>query len=81
MSHGKSKVRRETTPGAKEQQLNLLNRQIAESIKPKLPEGAGYALLVFDLGEGGYMTWSSNARRQDMVRALREMADRLEAET
>jgi hypothetical protein len=41
--------------------------------------GALFALLMFTPGEEGWMTWVSNAERPDMVKALREMADKLEA--
>lgn len=34
----------------------------------------GFALLLFDFGERGSMTYISNAQRQDMVKALYECA-------
>ena len=40
----------------------------------------GFALLVFTFGEEGFSTYVSNARREDMIKALRENADRLEAD-
>lgn len=52
---------------------------MARSIGEKLPAGVGFALLVFDLGAGGCMTYTSNARREDMVHALRELLMQLEA--
>jgi hypothetical protein len=62
----------------REMKLNAANRRIAERIRPLLPAKSGFALLVFDLGPGGFMTWTSNANRADMVGALREMANKLE---
>jgi len=43
----------------------------------------GFALLVFDFDkiEGGHMNWISNARREEMVSALREQAAYLEGAT
>ncbi|MEQ9244508.1 MAG: hypothetical protein RLO21_00820 [Nitratireductor sp.] len=40
----------------------------------------GFALLVFDMDmiEGGRMNWISNARRGDMIVALKEMVAQLE---
>ncbi|WP_322092844.1 hypothetical protein [Paraburkholderia bannensis] len=35
-------------------------------------EGHGFALLVFDFGPGGTMNYISNAKREDMLIALRE---------
>jgi hypothetical protein len=42
-------------------------------IIPILPEGAGFALLLFDLGEKGNMAYMSSARRDDMIEALEEL--------
>jgi hypothetical protein len=36
-------------------------------------ERKGFALLVFDFGIGGNMQYCSNANRQDMIAALREL--------
>lgn len=47
-------------------------KRIARSITDALPEGVGFALLIFDFGEHGHLTWLSNADRQDMIRALHE---------
>lgn len=55
------------------------SRAIAEAIAESLPEGIGFALLLFDFGEGGNLAWISNANREDMVRALREQLARFEA--
>jgi hypothetical protein len=38
----------------------------------------GFALLCFDFGEGGFSAYFSNAQRPDMIKHLRETADRLE---
>lgn len=54
-------------------------RGLADHITETLPEGTGFALVTFTLGEGGYAGYVSNARRADMIKALRECADTLEA--
>lgn len=46
-------------------------------IKANVPEGCGFALLVFRF-DGKEATYGSNAQRPDMIKALRETADRLE---
>lgn len=40
--------------------------------------GYGFALLVFDWGDKGRMNWISNAKREDMIAALKEAAATLE---
>ena len=39
-----------------------------------------FAVLLFTEGPGGFSAYSSSAQRPDMVKALREMADRLDGE-
>jgi len=47
-----------------------------------LPEGYGFALLVFGLGEAeGYMNYISNANREDMICALKELVANFEGRT
>jgi hypothetical protein len=46
--------------------------------------GTGFALLLFDFGEEGrpgWMTYLSNAEREDMLREMREFLERHEAGT
>jgi len=38
----------------------------------------GFALIVFDFNKPGISNYVSNAKREDMVVALRETADRIE---
>lgn len=38
----------------------------------------GFALIVFELGKPGISNYVSNASREDMIKSLREAADRLE---
>lgn len=46
-------------------------RAIGKVIDEALPDGWGFALLVFTFG-GGTMTYISNADRQDMLKAMQE---------
>lgn len=64
------------------EELELVASEIARRIGGGLEDAygkhkVGFALLVFDFGEGGSMTWVSNANREDMVAALREMFEKL----
>ena len=52
--------------------------EIGRIIGDQMPKGWGFALLIFSFGEQGFMNWVSNAQRADMIKALRECADRLE---
>lgn len=53
-------------------------RDIAGTIGPLFPQGTCFALMVFDVGDKGHASYITNARREDMIKALREQADRLE---
>jgi len=52
-------------------------RKLARVIGGTLPEGIGFALLLFDFGEGGNLTYLSNAQRDDMLRALQEFMQKV----
>lgn len=54
-------------------------RRLATFIANQLPKGYGFALLVFKFGKAGTTNYISNAEREDMVKALRECADRIES--
>ena len=61
------------------EKLEWVAQGIAQIVGPLFDQsGACFALLGFTPGDRGWATWVSNARRADMIRALRDMADRLE---
>ena len=47
--------------------MNALAQVLAEQFS-----GFGFTLLVFDFGDNGRMNYISNAKREDMVAAMRE---------
>jgi len=51
---------------------------VGRAIAKAMPAEAGFALLVFDYGPRGSMTYTSSAQRSDMIKALRELISRLE---
>jgi hypothetical protein len=54
-------------------------QSIGKKIASALPDGWGFALLVFPLGEAnGRMNYLSNADRETMVTALKELVARFE---
>lgn len=53
-------------------------QQMADKVKSMLPNDFGFTILVFPFNEPGVSNYISNANREDMIKALRETADRLE---
>ncbi len=55
-------------------------RHIGRLIGTACPEGAGFCLMLFDLGKGkhGEMTYISNANRVDMLKCVRELLEVVE---
>ena len=51
-------------------------KEIGETIKTGLPANMGFALLMFDYGEGGAMFYLSSAQREDMLKAMREFMEK-----
>ena len=51
-------------------------RGIGKTIAGTLPDGWGFALLIFSFGEGGSTFYISNAQRGDMLNAMREFMER-----
>ena len=50
----------------------------ARHIDERLPEGWGFALLIFPFLEDSVL-YVSNAQREDIIKLVREYADKLEA--
>lgn len=57
-------------------------RDIGRLLASALPPGVGFTLILFDFGEGEkrHLTYLSNAQRPDMIKTLREMLEKLEAD-
>lgn len=70
--------RRPDLPDEVANREHLLRRAI-QAVESYFPTGTGIALLAFDFGKEGQMSWISNGQREDMIKALREMANRLES--
>lgn len=47
-------------------------RVIDAALEAKFGHRVGIGLFVFDMGEGGFMGWSSNCLREDMAASLVE---------
>ena len=53
-------------------------QSIARVVGNMVPQGWGFTVLCFSFGENGFMNYVSNANRQDMIKSLREMVEKLE---
>lgn len=53
-------------------------QRIARKVDEELPSGYGFAVLVFNFGEGkdNEMMYVSNADRQDIVKAMEEWIEK-----
>lgn len=63
------------------EELEEIARDIGRVIGGAVPPGVGFALLVFDFGTQGTISYLSNARRDDMIAALKNLIVNLEAES
>jgi hypothetical protein len=77
MSRAK-RIDRERALSAHRATENLM-QGLAKGIEKILPKGIVFTLVTFTEGDGGYAGYVSNGRRPDMIKALRECADKLEA--
>lgn len=73
-------VRRQDLPKRLHERERLLRKAI-RWLDRLFPKGTGLVVLAFDFGGKGHMSYISNAKREDMIPALRDQADRLEMGT
>jgi hypothetical protein len=53
-------------------------KELGGILKNICPHGYGFSLLIFTFGQGGNMFYTSNAQRDDMIRAMRELIQKFE---
>lgn len=53
---------------------------LARTLDDKMPDGWGFALLMFQFGPGGALSWISSAARDDTARMLVELLQKWESE-
>ena len=58
--------------------LARITRNVCVAIKERLPPDTRFCVLYFQFNELGITQYGSNCEREDMIKALREAADRLE---
>ena len=64
---------------SQEKDLSEIARNISDQLKSLYGKSMGFALTIFEFYNPGVGDYVSNAERSDMIKALRECADRLEA--
>lgn len=52
-------------------------RDIGRVLKDAMPPGWGFTLMMFSYGENGHTTYISSAKREDVIKALAEMIEKL----
>ncbi len=64
----------EETTETKTSRLSLENEclLIGRALGQAMPKNVGFALLMFDFGDAGNLAYVSNAKREDMIRAVEE---------
>jgi hypothetical protein len=57
--------------------LEDMVRELGGEIAAALPEGFGFAFVLFDFGETGSMAYASNGSREDIIKMLAELRGEL----
>jgi hypothetical protein len=56
----------------RDEQAEAMLKEIGQILRKACPEGYGFSLLIFNFGPDGSMFYTSNAQREDMIRAMQE---------
>ena len=73
-------IENETPSAMKDrEQLQRIAAGVAQAVSGYLPKGAGigFAVVLFDFGDGGNMAYASNGNRGDVAKTLRELLEKL----
>lgn len=55
-------------------------KEFGRALKEMCPPGFGYALWMFDYGASGSLVYLSSAKREDMIKLVKEWLAKVEAE-
>lgn len=55
-------------------------RDIGKTIGRVCPPGSGFLLVLYDFGHGGNMTYISNGQREDCIRPMKELLEKIEGD-
>lgn len=56
--------------------VKVLLNEIATIIASQMPPNMGFALMMFDYGEGGNFFYASSANRTDMIKMMKEFIEK-----
>lgn len=70
-------ARDDETPEEKKAREELEGHCVAigTALAEVCPPNVGFTLMMYDFGERGAMTYMSNAKREDMLKAMREFLE------
>ena len=57
-------------------EVQRVMRDIGNRIGPMMPKGFGFTLMINSFGENGSMFYISNAKRDDMLKAIAEFIEK-----
>lgn len=52
--------------------IEQLLKELGTTLATRMPEGWGFTLMLYSYGPGGDLFYISSARRDDMIRVMRE---------
>ena len=67
------------TESEKEHRLALENvcAKLGRTVGDILPEGVGFVMVLFDFGAKGSMAYMGNGNREDVIKMLGELRDKI----
>ena len=60
------------------QDLEKRAREVGQMLGPVMPEGVGFCFIMFTFGYDGWLTYASNAKRDEMIQSLKKTLEKLE---
>lgn len=71
-------IRREDYQGSEPEYIREFLKELAKDIHRKMPDKWGFTLFIFDVdaGANGNLLYLSSARREDMVKVIREFLEK-----
>lgn len=62
------------------EEANAHLRDIGRAIKGAMPPGYGFVLMMFEFGESGNLFYCANAKREDVIPALKEFIQKTDSD-
>jgi hypothetical protein len=55
-------------------------KEIGRDLWGRMPQGWGFTLIISSYGEGGSMFYMSSVEREDMIKTMKELIEKMEAD-